>query len=462
MRRIALGALLIVGLVLVGHPVSGQTKKTKDPKDIPGTGAKDKKDDKDGKKDAAGKYPTEIDGKELDGWVKAIRDPDPSMRQTAMRIVPHFGPAARKKALPNLIYTASSKEADVGLRVDAASALGILGGEESDIPRIVSTLTFLLGDQQRTVQIHAAYSLGQFGYHAKSATSSLCQRLQDTFSWEVRKGAAFALGLVAWDKVKGADPHAVSALSKVLYDPLNRSSDPCVAVRLEAINSLSRLGFPQQSPTVIAAEKAALENRVLRDRDKSVAIWARTLLMYLDEKGYLNEKGLGEVAGFLNDEDSKVRQHAAQALGRLGAKAQSTVKDLMEAALDKDEQLRLVAVGALGGMEEPKAVPVLVKILKDKDAPLHLRISAALAIGNLRGFGKSGLKDLVEMLGNKDREMVIGAIAGLAQMGETAKAALPDLKKLSSHKDEGVRKSAEQAIKILTEEPKDTKEKKKK
>ena len=74
MRRIALGALLAVTLVLIGGPVSGQVKK-----DIPGTGAKDKKDKepKDVKKDPAGKFPTEIAGKDLDAWVKGIRDPDP-------------------------------------------------------------------------------------------------------------------------------------------------------------------------------------------------------------------------------------------------------------------------------------------------------------------------------------------------------------------------------------------------
>ena len=151
MRRIALSILLVLGMVLVGGPVSGQAKKTKpkDTKDIRGTGAKEKdtKDLKDVKKDPAGKYPTEIAGKDLEGWVKSIRDPDPSVRQIAIRTVGHFGPPARKKAVPNLIT--ALRETDVGLKSDAATALGMIGMEDVDMAKGIGALIVLLGDQQR-------------------------------------------------------------------------------------------------------------------------------------------------------------------------------------------------------------------------------------------------------------------------------------------------------------------------
>ena len=60
----------------------------------------------------------------------------------------------------------------------------------------------------------------------------------------------------------------------------------------------------------------------------------------------------------------------------------------------------------------------------------------------------------MEMLTSKDTALVASAITGLAIMGETARPAIADLKKLSTHKEEGIRKAAEEAIKILNEEPK--------
>ena len=236
--------------------------------------------------------------------------------------------------------------------------------------------------------------------------------------------------------------------------------DPCVPVRLEALNSLSKLGLPQAA-SQIAAEKTALEDRVAKDRDKSVVIWARVLLMLLDERSYLTPKGLDNLAKYLDDEDVKVRCHAAQAMGRLGPKAQPKTSDMIAAAQDKEVDVAMVALASLGNMEDPKAVPALVKIMKDKDAAIGLRCQAAVSLGSLRGFGKTGLVALMEMLTAKETEMVASAIAALSVMGETARPAIADLKKLSTHKEEGIRKSAEAAIKIINEEPK-AKEKDKK
>lgn len=458
MRRIALCCFLIVGMVLIGGPVSGQVTKAKpkDTKNIPGTGGKtgkdakdtkDLKDIKDVKKDPGGKFPTEIAGKDLNAWVKAIRDPDASVRQSAMRTVVHFGPPARKKAVPNLITALG--EFDVGLKTDAATALGMLGMEDVDMTKGIGMLTRLLGDQQRIVRVHAATSLGQFGYHAKSAVPSLCTALQDSASWEARKAAAYALGHVSFDKTRGVDAQAIRALNLALHDT-------CVPVRLEVLNSLSKLGLPSQA-SLVDAEKKALEERVFKDRDKSVVIWSRVLLMLLDEKTYLTAKGLDSVAQYLDDDDLKVRCHAAQALGRLGAKGQPKVSDVIAAAKEKENELALVALASLGYMEDPKAVDVLVKTMKDKEAAMALRSQAAISLGTLRSFGKAGLPALMDMLNAKEIEMVASAIAALAQMGETARPAIPDLKKLSTHKEEAIRKAAEETIKILNEEPKDKK-----
>ena len=184
-----------------------------------------------------------------------------------------------KKAVPNLIT--ALRETDVGLKSDAATALGMLGMEDVDMAKGVGALIALLGDQQRVVRAHAANSLGQFGHHAKAAIPSLCgfQGLQDSYAWEVRKACAYAWGTSATIRSRGPTRR-----------PFGPWSRPCTPLRAGAawkhLTPSACWGCREQS-TLIESEKKGLEDRVAKDRDKSVGIWARVLLMLLDEKSYL-------------------------------------------------------------------------------------------------------------------------------------------------------------------------------
>jgi HEAT repeat protein len=394
--------------------------------------------------------PAEVEGKTLAQWKADIREKDISVRQHAIRMVVRFGPLARE-AVPNLILALGERDASV--RGDAAAALGMLGGMEKgidneDVNKVVTALSNLLGktESQHSVRLQAALALAQLGPRAKNAIGTLCSvdNSHNQYSWELRKAVCYALGRMALDPKNGPDPKAVNTL-------LNLLQDPCGPVRLEAILALSALGVPP-SP-LLEQEKKELEKR-LTDPDKTVGIWARVLLYFLDEK-LVNEKGLSFITSFLaKDPDPNVRKTAAQALGILGPKAKSKIPDLITALKDKDLGVVLMAIGALGIMAQTTDSAVALGEVEAalQDPELAARIQAAQTLGKLGKKAKGSIPKLTACLKDKETPMVYTVVASLAQLGATAETALPDLKEVATnHKEDNIKKAATEAIKIINE-----------
>jgi len=135
-----------------------------------------------------------------------------------------------------------------------------------------------------------------------------------------------------------------------------------------------------------------------------------------EAKRYLDDLRTGKTA--------KTRVTALQELGKLAALQKSLVNDALpdiyKALEDKDAAVRAAAAVCLGQCDEPtdKAVPALMKILKD----------------------------------DKESEKVrAGAAQGLASMGSNAKQALPTLRMLAKGKDKksDLVKAAKQATKAI-------------
>lgn len=403
-----------------------------------------------GGKDTKPKAPTEWGGKTFDKWNEEIRDPyDASVRQTAIRAVLQFGPAATK-ATPNLISAIA--ENDASIRSDAASALGLvlphLDPNKDDLfKKGVTALNSHILDEQRPVRLHVINSLAVLGPYAQSTIGNLNGALVDGQSWEVRRAAAAALGrvAVAADPKEGPDGRALKALT-------NAVSDACAPVRLEAINSLWMLGLP---PRIADAdlEKRALEARMKNDRDKVVSLSARALLMNFDEK-YLTRVNLDALAKPLDDIDIRLRVASANLLGMLGKKAKTKVPELVNAAGDKDYDLALAAVVAMGRIEDAAAVPTLTRMMRSPNTDMRLRCQAARTLGSLGENAKESLPELVATLGEKEPALVSAAIAGIALMGESGKAALPDVKKLTESTNEEIKAHAVEAVKFLEKKSK--------
>jgi HEAT repeat protein len=392
--------------------------------------------------------PAEIEGKTFLQWKADIREKDASLREQAISVIWRFGPTARE-AVPNLILALG--ESDPSLREDAAAALGTLarmekGIDNEHVNKVVEGLSKLLRDSQHSVRLQAAWALAQLGPRAKNVIGALCSAAtaHDTLSWKVRKAVCYGLGRIALDPKTGPDPKAINTLFNLL-------KDPCAPVRLEAIFALSALGVP---PAPLAEqEKVELQKR-LSDSDKTVSIWARVLLYFLDDK-LVSEKGLSFITSYLlKDPEPQVRKSAAEALGYLGPKAKSKIADLIAALQDKDLGVVLMAIGALGIMAQTTDSAVAVGEVEGalQHSEVAARIQAAQTLGKLGKKAKGSIPKLSACLKDKEIRMVYTVVVALAQLGATAEPALPDLKEVAAvHKEDTIKKAATEAIKIINE-----------
>lgn len=299
-----------------------------------------------------------IGGKNLKQWIVEIRNGDPGVRENAIRTVPLFGKEARKAGHALVTELADH---DTSLRVNAIIAIGQIGLDAEDIEAGVKGLGKLLAnDSQHINRMQAAIALGQLGPDARAALPQLCSAVRDTYnSWETRRAAAVALRFVAPSK-DGPDPKAIHALVRA-------ANDICAKVRLEALMSLIYLGRPFQKAD-LESEKLALQ-RLIRDRDLLVGLWARVALMRIDKISETHIRVLGQM---LRSTNLAYRLNAANALGMIGPEAKSQVPDLIEALGDKDETVIGAAITALAlmGDEARRAIPTLTKLAESKNEVL--------------------------------------------------------------------------------------------
>jgi HEAT repeat protein len=321
-----------------------------------------------------------IDGKKLDQWIADMSSLDPGVREAAIQILPHFGKAARKGVKKLIVELGDN---DASIRVNAVIALGIIGMEKEDLERGVKALGRLVeNDPQAIVRLQAAASLASLGHAAKSAIPQLNSAVKSQLynSWAVRRAAAIALRTVAMDPEEGPDPSAIQALVAGL-------KDNCGKVRFEILMSLITLGMPksEKDKGVLEYEKSAVKN-FLKDRDKALTIWARVLLMRIDQ---VSEKDVIVIGNMLKDRELHVRINAIQALGIIGPHAKSQVDGLIAALKEKNEgAIVLAAITSLGQMggEASKALPELEKLAEEnKNEQLKAMCKAAIDQINMKG-----------------------------------------------------------------------------
>jgi HEAT repeat protein len=316
------------------------------------------------KKDTKSTQEAMLAGKNLTQWIREFQDRDPSIRENALRAVPHFGLEGRK-ALPGLIEELHST--DSGIRANAANAVGVLGLDEKNLKAGVTGLTRLLKDSQAVVRFQAATALGQIGPAANDALPTLASVGKDSTSWEIRKAVAFALGAVGQDR-NGPDTRAVTALVTAL-------GDAAAPVRLEAVKALLRLGPPAQT----LAKKSAIQGlqRLFTDRDDTIIIWARVAVMRLDQ---VSETYLSGIAQYLKNGDAALRTEAATALGTIGLAAKAHVTDLQE-AIDKEKEAPGVVLTSLWALTQmgDGGKKVLTKLTKHENPDIKKAAADALA-----------------------------------------------------------------------------------
>ncbi len=320
--------------------------------------------------------PSEIGGKSLAQWIKELRNPDPSVRENAIRTIPLFG-SDSSDAVPEIVYVLSN-DRDVSLRTNACIALISVEVREKDFSSVVRALAKRLSDdQQAIVRFHAALALGRFQEEAVEALPTLIHATRDLGSFEIRKAAVGSLGRAARDTKKGPDPRATTAVLAAL-------KDPSAEVRLEAAMALGAMGVPDLGvkPTVLRT----LQAHVLTDRDKPVVIWCHVASMAMDK---VTEKELSTLTAFLKADDLRTRTHAARALGVMGGEAKASIPDLVGALKDKQPTAVAMvcwALGEIGRKADPgvTAINALKELSMGKNVDANVKAMATEALEKIK------------------------------------------------------------------------------
>jgi HEAT repeat protein len=164
---------------------------------------------------------------------------------------------------------------------------------------------------------------------------------------------------------------------------------------------------------------------------------------------------------FLNDPDKTdpdkmVQAAAGQALGMIRGQPDVVIPELIRRLNDPDLFSRQDSVRALGyyGEAAEPAIPMLLKILHDKNEDVVVRALTADALGRIHTDSALVVPALLEYL--KDPQAIHSSAAqALGRFGPDARAAVPDLLKLlkdQSPQMRGTREAAANALKSIDPE----------
>ncbi len=368
---------LVLGLVMaaVAHsqaPIPGQPK----PKD------QLKGDPKDAGKGMPEPKSLMIGGKDMFAWIKEVTDPDPTIRENALRILPSFAPAVQKHAA-KLLLARMTAEKDPGVRITVFNTAAIIGFENNnDIEEAVRILAVTANTSAPggLGRLHAVQTLGMIGSKAKGAVNYLVGPPLDDPAYETRRSIARTLGQIAFSETTGPNFKALGALSGTL------ARDSSASVRMEALQSLVLLGPPwaevrkpddktpprydQKGSDIIADNmrtRLVMNPRAKSqpEQDKQVEIWCRVVLMRFDPKE-INASNLEALSKHIVANELGPRLQALQAISLFGERAADRLDDILTALEDEELQVIATTLNTLTSMgpAAKASIPALEKLEK--------------------------------------------------------------------------------------------------
>ena len=269
----------------------------------------------------------------------------------------------------------------------------------------------------------------------------------------VRVNAIITLGFIG---IKPEDTQeGIDALIRAL-------SDPQGIVRYQAARTLSRLAT---EPHRIAETQKSVPALIRLLNDQYCWEIRAAAAESLGTVGWLPQSydpgAQRAVLNAINDSCIEVRLQSLLSVIQFGRPAkpadlqseQMMLKPLT--AEGKNKRIAIwahVALGRLENKEEPSSVHLLAIAKHFKDKDFEVRTNAMRAICYMRRGAFPIFDQVLPMLEDKDPVMVGWTCIALGEFGPKAAAAIPSLKKLATHTDEGVRKAAAEAIKKIDEE----------
>ncbi|HEY7313658.1 MAG TPA: HEAT repeat domain-containing protein [Gemmataceae bacterium] len=328
--------------------------------------------------------PDAIGGKTYDDWKKDLDHLDPSVRDNAVVAILGFGEKATE-AVPKLIAVLK-KEVDAGVRAKILLALRILPLKGADRKNTIQAVGHVVGnDSQAAIRYEAVQTLTRLitdepsVQAAQAIIGDVVRCVSVTSSWQLREACIMAL-IATVDTEKGPEPRVTDAL--ILHSKGGPLGEPSRRVRMEAIIALGAVGRPHD-PKTLEQVRGALKDHI-NSRDKAINIWAHVSLMALEDK--VNEKDIKMIVDCLGEKDREIRMQAVTALGAMAKKASEHVKDICK-LLEKEREpmVQVAACRALPRMgdKSDRVLQALIRLTKlDNQKTNEVVLAACAALGH--------------------------------------------------------------------------------
>ena len=357
--------------------------------------------------------------------VRLLNDKQAAIRLEAAETLGRMGPAARNAATA---LTGALKDADAGVRLAAARALRRI--DPATGGKAIAVLTALLKDPKPEIRQDAACALAAHGAAAIGAVPALVRMLKDSPRASV-KAAATALVLI------GPKPADVTA---ALREALKHPRVEARVVMADVLHHFDPKSTDVTVPVLLAALKTQYGSY---EKLRAVRV--------------LGKIGAPAVGGLMKMFDkantNSHRWMAAMALAEIGKDA-TPATDMLIVALDEPKQgdyhhhVRNCAARALGriGARKDISVPILTRMLQDR----YVRRGAAEALHRLDPDVNTRHMDIfVKALDRGDWWKRRDAAEALGRMGPAAKDAVGALLRLEYDTDATVRTAALEAVRKI-------------
>ena len=403
--------------------------------------------------------------------LKALRDVDAKVRQSALIALTEFGTAAAP-AVPVLRQILADNRSE--LRADALVLLASIGPdakaalpeieallegpddllrvlaararlriEPSDVAFLAEAISRLVDKGLRHPNVHVRGQVTQvLGEIGSPAVDQLCAAL-DASESHVRCLAADALAAMGAgsaaavpklvEKLGAGDGpirwHAAHALGAI--GPAAKAAVPALVAALTTNEPRTRLEVCKALAAIGLTDKADIASlaKLILDENMSVQLAAIAALRQLDPKGELAHPALLKA---LRDEDPAVQARAIEALALAG---QTGIPGLIEELKEENARYSAALVISELGPSAAAAVPALIGALKRESSPETER-ELLLALAAVGADAKDAVPLLIHKLSDTSPLVRRPAILALGRIGSAAKSALPALAKLAGAQDE--------------------------
>jgi HEAT repeat protein len=333
----------------------------------------------------------------VDALLKALKSPDPNVRDAAIYAL---GKAGIENESDVLILVDILKTGDATSQVLAIDALGETGSVAAD------ALIKLLGDSNPKVRCMAALILSRMKSYAYLAVPALIATLDDE-NEEVSSMAIVALGQIG--------PTAINAIPN-----LKSALDDAVGMKRMNIGwSFWQINQHAWGPELLA-------QTVEYGDDSAVRLISAIRLGQVGPKASFAVDALIKA---INDPKQEVRAAAVMALANIGPKAKSAMTALKKSAEQLVGQARVNLGWALWQIGQHAWGPdILAQTLTDQD--VSIRLQSATALAQIGEHAYVAVPKLTAAIDDKDEQVRNAAVLALAQIGPAAKAAIPTIENL--------------------------------